>query len=291
METEPMVNPEAEEGTVPQETVTDSIFGSTDNFFADLDREVNGAIIDDIPEPQPVEQSVTQASVETQDNPDSENTMVNYEKRYKDSSREAQKMKSQLEEVEPFMPLLARMNEDEGLVETVKDYLVNGKPSTQLEIPEDFEFELQDAISDPKSDSAKYFNSLMDSAVTQKVNTIMGAEKEKSQQVQNQKQQTKDADDFKTRMNLSNDQFTEMMNWANEHNMTYDDLYYMKNRDKISTNVSNATRKDMLNQMQSVREIPTSQSNVNSVKVDADPNKSVLDAIKGLDGGTDNLFG
>jgi len=47
----------------------------------------------------------------------------------------------------------------------------------------------------------------------------------------------------------------------------------------------------MLNQMQSVREIPTSQSNVNSVKVDEDPNKSIMDAIKSLDGGTDNLFG
>ena len=290
METDTMVNPEAEEGTVPQEAVTDSIFGSTDDFFADLDREVNGAILDN-PEPQPVEESVTQAPAEVQGNPDSEETMVNYEKRYKDSSREAQKMKAKLDEVEPFMPLLARMNEDEGLVETVKDYLVNGKPSTQLELPEDFDFDLQDAISDPKSDSAKYFNSLMDNAVTQKVNTIMGAEKEKTQQQLAQEKQNKDADDFKKRMNITDDQFSEMMDWANKHDMTYDDLYYMKNRDKISSNVSNATRKDMLNQMQSVREIPTSQSNVNSVQVDEDPNKNVLDAIKNLDGGTDNLFG
>lgn len=290
METDTMVNPEAEEGTVPQEAVTDSIFGSTDDFFADLDREVNGAILDN-PEPQPVEESVTQAPAEVQGNPDSEETMVNYEKRYKDSSREAQKMKAKLDEVEPFMPLLARMNEDEGLVETVKDYLVNGKPSTQLELPEDFDFDLQDAISDPKSDSAKYFNSLMDNAVTQKVNTIMGAEKEKTQQQIAQEKQHKDADDFKKRMNITDDQFSEMMDWANKHDMTYDDLYYMKNRDKISSNVSNATRKDMLNQMQSVREIPTSQSNVNSVQVDEDPNKNVLDAIKNLDGGTDNLFG
>ena len=290
METDTMANPEVEDNTVPQEAVNDSIFGSTDNFFADLDREVNGAILDS-PEPQPVEESVTQAPVETQGNPDSEEPEVNYEKRYQDSSREAQSMKAKLDEVEPFMPLLQRMNEDEGLVETVKDYLVNGKPSAQLELPEDFDFDLQDAISDPKSDSAKYFNSLMDNAVSQKVNNIMGAEKEKTQQVETQKQQQKDATEFKKRMNINDDQFSEMMDWANEHNMTYDDLYYMKNRDKISANVSNATRKDMLNQMQSVREIPTSQSNVNSVQVDEDPNRAVLDAIKGLDGGTDNLFG
>ena len=290
METDSMANPEVEENTVPQEAVTDSIFGSTDDFFADLDREVNGAILDD-PEPQPVAESVTQAPVETQGNPDSEETTVNYEKRYQDSSREAQKMKAELDEVKPFMPLLQRMNEDEGLVETVKDYLVNGKPSTQLELPEDFDFDIQDAISNPTSDSAKYFNSLMDNAVTQKVNTIMGAEKEKTQQQQAQQQQAKDAEEFKQRMKVNDEQFSEMMDWANNHNMTYDDLHYLKNRDKISANVSNATRKDMLNQMQSVREIPTSQSNVNSVEVSEDPNKSVLDAIKNLDGGTDNLFG
>tara|TARA_Y100001973_G_C5187442_1_gene328798 strand:+ start:1157 stop:2029 length:873 start_codon:yes stop_codon:yes gene_type:complete len=290
METDSMANPEVEDNTVPQEAVTDSIFGSTDDFFADLDREVNGAILDN-PEPQPVEESVTQAPVETQGNPDSEETTVNYEKRYQDSSREAQKMKAELDEVKPFMPLLQRMNEDEGLVETVKDYLVNGKPSTQLELPEDFDFDIQDAISNPTSDSAKYFNSLMDNAVTQKVNTIMGAEKEKTQQQQAQQQQAKDAEEFKQRMKVNDEQFSEMMDWANNHNMTYDDLHYLKNRDKISANVSNATRKDMLNQMQSVREIPTSQSNVNSVEVSEDPNKSVLDAIKNLDGGTDNLFG
>ena len=290
METDSMANPEVEENTVPQEAVTDSIFGSTDDFFADLDREVNGAILDN-PEPQPVEKSVTQAPVETQGNPDSEETTVNYEKRYQDSSREAQKMKAELDEVRPFMPLLQRMNEDEGLVETVKDYLVNGRPSTQLELPEDFDFDIQDAISNPTSDSAKYFNSLMDNAVTQKVNTIMGAEKEKTQQQQAQQQQAKDAEEFKQRMKVNDEQFSEMMDWANNHNMTYDDLHYLKNRDKISANVSNATRKDMLNQMQSVREIPTSQSNVNSVEVQEDPNKSVLDAIKNLDGGTDNLFG
>ena len=36
-------------------------------------------------------------------------------------------MKAKLDEIEPFMPILNRLNEDEGLVETVKDYLVNGK--------------------------------------------------------------------------------------------------------------------------------------------------------------------
>jgi hypothetical protein len=296
MEMETMVNPETDDNTVPQEAVEESIFGSDENqFFADLDQEVNGLIqdddiVEDVFELPQVEESVTQAPVEG--NPDSEQQYVDYEKRYRDSSREAQKMKARLDEIEPFMPILNRMNEDEGLVETVKDYLVNGKTTANsLNLPEDFDFDMEDAMKNPTSDSAKYFNSVMDNAVSQKVNSILGAEREATQRRQAQEEQSKNAREFKSRMNISDEQFDDMMDWANKHNMTYDDIYYMKNRDKISANVSNATRKDMLNQMQSVREIPTSQSNVNSVNVKTDPNKSVLDAIKNLDGGTDNLFG
>tara|TARA_R100000278_G_scaffold57885_1_gene47562 strand:+ start:3175 stop:4065 length:891 start_codon:yes stop_codon:yes gene_type:complete len=296
MEMETMANPQIDEDTVPQEAVEESIFGSDDNqFFADLDQEVNGVIqdddiVEDVSELPQVEESVTQAPI--QGNPDSEQQYVDYEKRYRDSSREAQKMKAQLDEIQPFMPILNRMNEDEGLVETVKDYLINGKTTANnLELPEDFDFSMEDALSVPNSDSAKYFNSVMDNAVSQKVNSILGAEKERNQQIAQQEQQSKDAEAFRSKMNVTNDEFDEMMDWANNHKMTYEDIYFMKNRDKISSNVSNATRTDMLNQMRTVRDIPTSNSNVNTPVVKKDPNKAVLDAIKNLDNGVDNLFG
>ena len=295
MEMETMANPEIDENTVPEEAVEEAIFGSNDNqFFADLDQEVNGIIqdddsVEDVSELPQVEESVTQAPIEG--NPDSEQQYVDYEKRYKDSSREAQKMKARLDEIEPFMPILSRMNEDEGLVETVKDYLVNGKqPQNGLQLPEDFEFDVNDAFQNPEGDSGKYFNSLINSTVEQRVNNILGEEKQKNQQQALQQKQAKDAEAFKQRMNIQDDQFDEMMDWANKHEMTYDDIYYMKNRDKINSNVSNATRQDMLQQMQNVRNIPTSSSSVNSVQTKQDPNKKVLDAIKNLDSGIDNLF-
>lgn len=295
MEMETMANPEIDENTVPEEAVEEAIFGSSDNqFFADLDQEVNGIIqnddnVEDVSELPQVEESVTQAPI--QGNPDSEQQYVDYEKRYKDSSREAQKMKARLDEIEPFMPILSRMNEDEGLVETVKDYLVNGKqPQNGLQLPDDFEFDVNDAFQNPEGDSGKYFNSLINSTVEQRVNNILGEEKQKNQQQELRQKQAKDAEAFKQRMNIEDDQFDEMMDWANKHEMTYDDIYYMKNRDKINSNVSNATRQDMLQQMQNVRNIPTSSSAVNSVQTKQDPNKKVLDAIKNLDSGIDNLF-
>jgi len=291
MEAETMANPEVEENMPSQEAVNESIFGSDGNFFADLDREVNGSILDPIDEPIDVSETQSPAppvNVEA-GNTDPVET-VNYEKRYKDSSREAQKMKQQLDEVEPFMPLLQLMNEDEGLVDTVKQYLVDGKKPPQFEVPEDFEFDIQEAMNDQNSDSAKYFSTLMDNTVSQKVNNIIGEERVRDEQEQSKAHMAQQANQFKERMKMNDGDFEEMMNWANDHKMSFDDLYYMKNRDKINQNVSNSTRKDMLNQMNAVRDIPASQSNMNSVKVEEDPNKAVLDALKGLDGSVDNIF-
>ena len=289
------VNPEVEEFT--QEEVNDSIFGSdSDQFFADLDQEVNGSMLE--PEQATETEQVTQAPTfdnieEVQGNPDPQETNnVDYEKRYKDSSREAQKLKAKLDEVEPFIPILNRLNEDQDMVEVVKDYLVNGKKDTSMQLPEDFDFDLQDAIANPNSDSAKYFNGLMDQAVTSKVNNIMGQERQRAEAQKSKEKLESDASDFKQKTGISDDNFDDLMAWAKEHKMTYEDLYLLKNKDKVSQNVSNATREDMLNQMQAVRDIPSSNANVNSPSAPkADPNRDVINALKALDQESDNRLG
>jgi len=288
------VNPEAEEFT--QEEVNESIFGSdSDQFFADLDREVNGSIIE--PEQATETQQETQAPTfdnieKVQGNPDPQETNnVNYEKRYQDSSREAQKLKAKLDEVEPFIPILNRLNEDQDMVEVVKDYLVNGKKSSEMQMPEDFDFDLQDAIANPTSESAKYFNSLMDQAVSSKVNNIMGQERQRAEAQKTKEKLDEDALNFKQKSGISEDNFEELMEWSKEHKLSYDDLYLLKNRDKVSQNVSNATREDMLNQMRTVRNIPSSNANVNSQSAPKeDTNRDVLNALKGLDQDSENLF-
>ena len=284
------VNPETEEFS--QDDMNESIFGSdSSEFFADLDREVNGSMLDPVTGTETEEVTQAPAPIIEASNPDSQETNVNYEKRYKDSSREAQKLKGELDAVKPFMPILERMNEDEDLVEVVKDYLVNGKQTPELKMPEDLNFDLEEAIGNPGSESAKYFNALMDKQVSSKVNNIMGQERQRTEAQKSKDQLESDANEFKQRTGISDDDFEDMMSWANEHKMSYEDLYFMKNRGKVEQNVSNATREDMLKQMQAVREIPTSQANVNSAPVPkADTNRQVLDALKGLDKEADSLF-
>ena len=69
------------------------------------------------------------------------------------------------------------------------------------------------------------------------------------------------------------------------------DIYYLKNRDKRDKNVVKGTKEDMLKQMKSVRNIPSSISNKNTVQTEINHEDAVFEALKDVDSGLDNIFG
>jgi hypothetical protein len=288
-----LANPETESAHVPENDAQKAVFGSSDDFFSALDNDVNSMIIDGDKEEADVPQQseeVTQVKA-----PDSNVETTDWEKRYKDSSREAQKMKKKLDEVEPFIPILDTMKDDPGLVGTVKDYLQNGgnkqNVKEALELPDDFEFDMEEAFSKPTSDSAKVFNHTIGTIVDGRVASQLQNENQKRAEDVSNEKRAEESDRFKDDTNMSESEFDDMMDWANDHKISLDDIYYLKNRGKVASNVATATKADMLNQMKNVREIPQSTSSVNSISQEtADPNKQVLDSLKALDGGVDNLF-
>ena len=107
--------------------------GSSNDFFDAMDRSVNGAIIDEDQQKQETPND-SGSNVETRDISEGSNSnTVDWEKRYKDSSREATRMSGQLKALSPFVPLLKAMRQDSGLVDTVRDYLQGGgKPSKSI---------------------------------------------------------------------------------------------------------------------------------------------------------------
>ena len=288
-----------EQQAVTQDVVEDAVLGSAEGFFGDLDREVNGAILDD-KEPQ---ENTQQESVSTeQDNPlftDIEEAPqqddTDWKKRYSDSSREAQKLRQELDEFGRFKPYIEALQNDEGLVNTIKDYVQNGqKPKElkeELELPEDFVFDIDEAISNPNSDSSKVFSTMIDRAVSSRVESRLNAEKQNTQQAMQKAERDKQAEAFKKKTGISDDDFKEMMNWANQHQIGFEDIYLLKNKDLYMSNVANNTKDDMLKQMKAVRSIPTTASNTNSQAKTVDANDKVFDTILGLDTQVDNLFG
>ena len=272
--------------------------GSND-FFNQLEQQVNGQIQD-----TEATQSQTSGSEQvTHANQDNGSNTVepnpangtDWEKRYTDSSREAVRWRDKYQQVEQFVPVLEAMKNDSGLVDHVRQYLVNGgKPAQsikdQLNIPEDFVFDPND-LTDQESDSAKLMNAHVDKMVQGRVSQMLQSEKQKSAQMAMAQKKQAEALAFKKKHNLTDEQFEQFVERAKTHVMSLDDINYLLNREQNNQNVANSAKTDMLNQMKTVQNMPTSASGANSQGETKSEDREVFESILGLDGKVDNLFG
>ena len=291
-----------------QQAVENAVMDSG-NFFDQLDSEVNGMVGEgDQPAEAPnaptkathvnrgTEQVTHNESHGSDQNAwDSDNNP--YKKRYKDSSREAVKMNSQIRELKPFIPVLEAMKRDSGLVSHVRDYLQNGgapakNVKQKLGLAEDFQYDASEAVENPDSDSAKVMSAQVEQVVNKRVGSILQQEKNNSQKVRAGLMKKKQEADFVKKHNLTEDQFAQFKEGAMKRKLSYDDVYYLLNKDKTNQNVANATKSDMLTQMKNVRNMPTSASDSNSQGSHEQSNESkMFDIMMGSDNDIDNLFG
>ena len=283
------------------ETVQDTVFGSQGNdFFEALENDVNGAIQDDVTnsEVTPPANSGPEQVTHVQSEEGSKNeTQVDWEQRYKDSTREAQRLHNEMSELKPFIPVLDAMKNDSGLVDHVRNYLTSGgKPSAtiqdQLGLGEDFVFDAQEAMSDTDSDSAKLMNAHVDRMVQSRVGQMIGAEKERAAKTQSEISRHKEEATFREKHGMTDEEYESFVGKAKEHVLTLEDIHYLLNKEKTAANTANSTKKDMLKQMKNVRNIPASASGANSQgSKEQSVEDNVFNALKGVDDELDNLFG
>ena len=278
----------------------DAVFGSKgDDYFAALENDVNGAIQDDIavPEVTHSQDSGSDQVTRTVNEEGSRNVeQVDWEQRYKDSTREAQRLHGEISDLKPFIPVLDAMKNDSGLVDHVRTYLTNGgKPSAtiqdQLGLGEDFVFDAGEAMSDGGSDSAKLMNAHVDRMVQSRVGQMIGAEKERAAQTNAEISRKKDETTFRDKHGMTDQEYAGFVSAAKEHVLTLEDIHYLLNKEKTAANTANSTKKDMLNQMKNVRNIPTSASGANSQgSKEQSMEDTVFNALKSVDDSLDNLF-
>ena len=263
------------------------------DFFESLDREVNGMILDDDSVGE-VEEQETQQKADPSVDAQPDDHQHDWEKRYKDSSREARKIKEQLDEYSQYGPLLNRLKEDTGMVDAIKHYVDNGnKPQDvrqALDLPEDFVFDLDEAVTNPGSMSGKALEHSISGIVDHRVNDKLQHEKQSRQEETLKDRQAQEAGEFKKSYGVSDNEYDDMMNWANEHTTSLEDIYYLKNRGQRDQKVAKGAKEDVLKQMKSVRSIPGSVSNKNTVKTERKHEDEVFDALKDVDSGLDGLF-
>ena len=246
-----------------------------EEFFSQLDKQVMGETLEQPIETEAQEQITSpqgNPGVEQQANPNED--VANLEKRYSDSSREAKRLNNRLTELEPYMPLLNAMKEDPNLISHVRNYFEGGGSAPksvkeQLGLDEDFMFDYDEALSDPTSSSAKLFNATVDGVVQRRLGDFAQKQSEQSRRASQE-------EEFKSKFNISPEAYDGLIDYAKEHKLTLEDVYYLKHRDSRDAIVAEGARNDVVQQMKNVRQMPTSVAATGNVQREE---KSVDDAV------------
>jgi uncharacterized protein (UPF0147 family) len=276
---------EAPESTSVQGAVMDM---DSNDFFETLDRQVNGAIIDEPSQPTSEQSDNTQTSpnVEVQEEVSEVDTL---QKRYSDSSREAKRLNGKLSEIEPYMPILDAMREDPNLITHVRNYFEGGGQTPQtmtekLNLDEDFAFDADDAFSQPESDSAKVLGATIDGIVQRRLNGAL-----QGQKVENQKLAKET--DFRSRHEMNDEQWSNFTEFAKSKSLELDDIYYLMNRKNRDGKIADNVRQEVHNKMREVQQQPGTLATQGSTAVEQSPDDSVFDAILGSTNELEKAFG
>jgi hypothetical protein len=224
----------------------------------------------------------------------------NLKKRYSDSSREAQNLRAQLNELKPFVPVLDAMKKDGKLVDHVRDYFKNGGQvnkniKEELKLDDDFEFDPDEMVKDENSKSRKVFDKMVSNMVDKKAQGIMEQQQQQANREQYNANIKKQAAAFMEKHGMTADEFKAFTDEAKARiktqGISFEDMYLLTNQSKVNQNIANSTKNEMLNQMQNVRNIPASVSDANNAGKPNNQNDSVFDALLSSDGNIEDLLG
>jgi len=257
------------------------------DFFESLDTSVNSGIID-----SEYSQSTSQ---DLGDNTSASPSGVQeqgedaLQKRYSDSSREAKRLNGKLTEIEPYMPILDAMREDPNLITHVRNYFEGGGQAPEsmaqnMELPEDFSFDPDDAFSDPKSDSAKVFGATVDGIVQRRLNNELGKQKTENQRLARETA-------FKSKVDMTETEWSTFVDFAKNKSLELDDIYYLMKRKERESNIADNARDQVATQMRKVQEQPRSLATAGSAQVEQSQDDQIFDTLLGIDQKLDNVFG
>ena len=272
----------------PESTnVQDAVMNGSSDFFESLDREVNGGILDEPTQPTSVQSDNTQSSPNVEVQPQNDNEVL--QKRYSDSSREAKRLNGKLKEIEPYMPILDAMREDPNLISHVRNYFEGGgqapqSMNQQLNLDEDFVFDPDEAFQKPDSDSAKVMGATIDGIVQRRLNNVL-----KTQQAENAKMAKETQ--FKQKMNMSDEEWSEFTEFAKSKSLELEDIYYLMNRKNRDSQIADSTRQEIQNKMREVQSQPSTLATQGSVPVEKSTDDTVFDTILGTDSELEKAFG
>ena len=267
--------------------------GMSDDFFSALDSSVNGGILD---EPSQltsdlISDNTLSSPSEVQPQVSDPTEVVDVEtiqKRYSDSSREARRLNSELQELQPYMPILDAMRDDPNLITHVRNYFEGGGQTPQnmaekLNLPEDFVFDADDAFATPKSDSAKVMGATIDGIVERRLGKALQGQKTENHRL------AKEAT-FRQRHEMNDDTWSTFVDFAKSKSLELDDIYYLMNRKGRDGKIADMTRREMQEKMREVQQQPGSLATAGGAQVEESPDDRVFEVLLGAESELEKAF-
>ena len=267
--------------------------GMSDDFFSALDSSVNGGILD---EPSQltsdlISDNTLSSPSEVQPQVSDPTEVVDVEtiqKRYSDSSREARRLNNELQELEPYMPILDAMRAAPNLITHVRNYFEGGGQTPQnmaqkLNLPEDFVFDADDAFATPQSDSAKVLGATIDGIVERRLGKALQGQKTENHRL------AKEAT-FRQRHEMNDDTWSTFVDFAKSKSLELDDIYYLMNRKGRDGKIADSTRREMQEKMREVQQQPGSLATTGGAQVEKSPDDRVFEALLGAESELEKAF-
>ena len=273
----------------PESNNTQTSLDVSDDFFSELDKSVNGGILDE-PSPSTSDNnSGNTLSSPSEVQPQVSTNVETIKKRYSDSSREAKRLNGKLQELEPYMPILDAMRDDPNLITHVRNYFEGGGQTPQnmaskLNLSEDFVFDADDAFSTPESDSAKVLGATIDGIVQRRLGKAL-----KGQKTENQKLAKETG--FRQKHDMTDEEWEVFVDFAKSKSLELDDIYYLMNRGNRDEKIADSTRREMHDKMREVQERPGSLATTGGTQVEESPDDRIFDTILGGESELEKAFG
>ncbi len=189
---------------------------------------------------------------------------VNWKKRYLDSSREAKRLYGELQGIKQAMPLISAVQANPQFAEYVQQFFNKGNQGQDtLDLPDDFQFDADEAFKNPQSPSGQVLNKIIESRANQIIEKRLEAEKAKTQ-AQRVEQ------DLVNKFKITPQQLAEIKQWASKRTITPDDIYflYLKEKGLLQKNIHNSIIQDQRRQSSNVQRAPRSAATLESMNSD-----------------------
>ena len=90
---------------------------------------------------------------------------------------------------------------------------------------------------------------------------------------------------------MDDTQWTEFVDFAKNRQLTLEDIYYLKNKEKRESNIASNAREQVSGQMKKVQMTPPSLATEGSSQVDVSQDDKVFNAMLGIDRELETAFG